>query len=123
MQTKMIQKQNLRKRRTMRVRKKLRGDQQRPRLCVVKSNRHIEAQVIDDEQGKTLFAVTTKAKEYQGSDNGRRCKTAAKTLGTRLAELAKEHQVQQLVFDRGSAKYHGVLAELADAARAGGLQF
>lgn len=107
----------------MRVRKKVRGTSVKPRMSVFKSNKHILVQLIDDEHGQTLGATGTTSKEYQGTDFAGKSKASAKKLGERIAEIAKEKNIKEVVFDRGPYKYHGILAELADAARAGGLQF
>lgn len=116
-------KQVLRKKRAIRVRKQLRGNATKPRLCVVKSNKHIQAQLIDDELGITLGSVATFSKELRNTEFNKKNKTAARKLGENIAEIAKSKEIKEVIFDRGSAKYHGILAELADAARAGGLQF
>lgn len=113
----------LRHRRALRVRKHLRGTSAKPRLCVVKSNCHIQVQLIDDEKGITLGALSTFAKEYRKTEFNRKNKASARKLGEHIAEIAKSKNIKEVVFDRGPSKYHGVLAELADAARAGGLQF
>jgi len=105
------------------VRKHLRGTAERPRLCVVKSNNHIEAQIIDDENGLTLGSVSTFSKENKKTEFGRKNKVSARKLGEDIAEIAKNKNIKEVVFDRGPFKYHGILAELANAARAGGLQF
>lgn len=119
-----IQKKNeLRRKRTMRVRKHVRGSTARPRLCVVKSNKHIQAQIIDDEKGHTLASVATFSKEFKDSEYGKKSKNSAKKLGERLAEIASEKNIKEVVFDRGPSKFHGILAELANAARDGGLIF
>lgn len=118
-----IKNQELRYKRSLRVRKKLHGSAAKPRLCVVKSNKHIQAQLIDDEKGVTLGAISTCAKEFRDGEFGKRNKASARKLGERIAEIAKEQNVKEVVFDRGPFKYHGVLAELADAARSAGLQF
>lgn len=112
-----------RRKRGMRVRKHIRDCANRPRLSVVKSNKHIQAQLIDDERGITLGGVATYSKEFRTTEFNKRGKDAARKLGERIAEIAKEKGVKEVVLDRGSSKYHGVVAELADAARAGGLQF
>lgn len=112
-----------RNRRALRVRKHLRGTSEKPRLCVVKSNKHIQAQLIDDDQGKTLATVATFSKELRGTEFVKKNKASAKKLGEQLATLAKKQNIKEIVFDRGPFKYHGILAELANAARAGGLQF
>jgi large subunit ribosomal protein L18 len=115
--------QKLRVKRAVRVRKWLRGSAVKPRMCVVKSNKHIQVQLIDDETGFTLGGISTCAKEFQNTDFARRNKASAKKLGERIAEIAKSKNIKEVIFDRGPFKYHGVLAELANAARAGGLQF
>lgn len=112
----------LRTKRATRVRKTLRGDAAKPRLSVLKTNRHVCAQIIDDESGRTLVSASTFCKEMQGTEHNRRNKAAAREVGKLLAERAQEANVQQVVFDRGPAKYHGVLAELADGAREAGLK-
>ena len=116
-------KQVLRKKRAMRVRKHLRGTASKPRLCVVKTNKHIQAQLIDDEQGITLASASTFSKELQNSEFNRKNKSSARKIGESIADIAKSKNIKKVIFDRGSAKYHGILAELADAARSGGLQF
>lgn len=117
-----VKKHELRRRRSLRVRKKLRGTSARPRLCVIKSNMHIQVQLIDDEKGITLGSTATFAKEFRNTDFNRKSKASAVKLGERIAAIAKEHNVNEVVFDRGSRKYHGILAALADAARANGLK-
>ncbi len=112
-----------RQRRKFRVRKHLRGTAQRPRLTVSRTLRNITAQVIDDESGKTLASASTqdkslaKALKYGGN------KAAAEAVGKTIAQRAVEVGVKQVRFDRGSCKYHGRVAALAEAARAGGLEF
>jgi large subunit ribosomal protein L18 len=113
----------LRDKRALRVRKHLRGTGSKPRLCVVKSNKHIQAQLIDDETGTTLGGAATFSKEFRDTEFGRKSKAAARKLGEQIAEIAKKYNIKEIVFDRGPFKYHGVLAELANAVRAGGLQF
>lgn len=115
--------QKTRRTRTMRNRKKLRGTSTKPRLCVVKSNKHLQVQIIDDETGRTLGATATFAKEFRNTEFAKKNKASARKLGERIAEIAKSQHISEVVFDRGPAKYHGVLAELADGARSGGLQF
>jgi large subunit ribosomal protein L18 len=109
--------------RSRRVRKFLRGTALKPRLCVVKSNNHIEAQIIDDELGNTLASISTKKKEFRSSELNKKSKETARQLGQKLAEVAVEKNIKEVVFDRGSHKYHGILAEFADAARGAGLKF
>ena len=113
----------LRVKRALRVRKHLRGTSTKPRLCVCKTNSHIHVQLIDDETGHTLGATATFSKQFKDTEFNRKNKASARKLGEHIAEIAKSKNIKEVVFDRGSAKYHGVLAELADAARAGGLQF
>lgn len=113
----------LRNKRALRVRKHLRGTNLKPRLCVVKSNNHIQAQIIDDEKGITLGSVATFSKKFRNTEFSRKNKASARKLGEEIAEIAKSKNIKEIVFDRGPFKYHGILAELADAARAGGLHF
>lgn len=123
MKTEAQKKQEKQRKRALRVRQHLRGTSAKPRLCVVKSNKHIQVQLIDDDKGITLGTTATFAKEFRNTEFGQRNKAAARKLGEKIAEIAKGHNVKEIVFDRGPFKYHGVLAELADGARAGGLQF
>lgn len=111
------------RRRAVRVRKHLHGTASRPRLCVVKSNKHIEVQLIDDEAGKTLGHVATFSKEFRDTEFSGKNKNSASKLGARIGEIAKEQNIQEVIFDRGAHKYHGVLAAVADAAREAGLKF
>lgn len=104
------------------VRLKIRGSQARPRLCIMKSNRHIGAQLIDDQAGVTLLSVHSLMKQFRDQVKGRN-KTVAKTLGAALAVQAQKQQITSVVFDRGHHRYHGIIAEFANAAREGGLQF
>lgn len=118
-----LDRQKTRQSRTMRVRKKLRGTAAKPRLSVVKSNQHIQVQLIDDESGKTLGATATFAKDFKSTEFNRKNKGSAKQLGTKIATIAKEKNISEVIFDRGRHKYHGILAELANAAREAGLKF
>ncbi len=106
-----------RERRHNRIRAKVAGSPERPRLAVYKSNRYLHAQVIDDEAGKTLVAGSTKE---MGKDKKM---DAAKKLGAELAKRAKAAGITKVVFDRGGFRYTGRVAMLAEAARAGGLEF
>lgn len=110
-------------RRQRRVRKRVKGSGEKPRLSVHKSNQHLYAQLIDDEQGMTLLSVDTRSKEMQSKGLGKKSKKAALVIGAKIAELAKEKQIERVVFDRGRFKYHGVIAQLADAAREAGMRF
>ena len=107
-------------RRHRRVRKKLLGTTQRPRLAVFRSNKFIYAQVIDDNQGHTLAAASSKESAVSGT--ALNVETAAE-VGTLLATRAKEAGITSVVFDRGGYPYHGRVKALADAARAAGLEF
>jgi len=109
-----------RKTRVMRVRKKLHGNAEKPRLSVSKTNCHIYAQLIDDEAGVTLAGFGTQSK---GASVKRRSKSAAQEVGKQIAELAKQRKIDTVVFDRGRYKFHGLVAELANSARVAGLQF
>ncbi|ABQ89576.1 MULTISPECIES: 50S ribosomal protein L18 [unclassified Roseiflexus] len=113
----------LRIRRHRRVRKKVHGTPQRPRLCVFRSNMHIYAQVIDDTVGRTLAAASTVEPELRASLTGKTKTEQAKAVGAVIAERARAAGIERVVFDRGGFKYHGRVQALADAARAGGLQF
>jgi large subunit ribosomal protein L18 len=109
-----------RERRHRRVRAKVRGTAERPRLVVFRSNRGIEAQLVDDDAGKTLASAShlALAKSFKGD------KTAqAETVGKALAAAAKKAGVDRCVFDRGGYLYHGRVKALADGAREGGLEF
>lgn len=111
-------------RRKIRVRKKVKGTSERPRLSVFRSNKHIYAQVIDDTAGKTLAAVSTKSKAFTeaAAKDGKKV-GASKTVGKLLARIALEKGVTKVVFDRGGYIYHGRITALAEGAREGGLQF
>lgn len=109
--------------RHQRLRKKVSGTAERPRLCVHFSERHINAQVIDDASGKTLVAVDTKEKEFRSDAAARANVATAERVGALLAERGKARKVSRVVFDRGGFKYHGKVKALADAARAGGFEF
>jgi large subunit ribosomal protein L18 len=115
-----IEKKEIRKRIHVRIRRKLRGTPERPRLAVFRSVAHIYAQVIDDVEGKTL--VSASSVDKGGKTNGGNV-AAAKTIGKLVAERAKEKGVKQVVFDRGGYQYHGRIKALADAAREAGLEF
>ena len=115
-----IEKKEIRNRIHRRIRRKLRGTAERPRLAVFRSVAHIYAQVIDDTAGATLVSASSVEKG---------CKTnggnvaAATAIGKLVAERAKEKGIQQVVFDRGGYQYHGRIKALADAARTAGLEF
>ena len=111
-------------RRGFRVRNRVRRDAHgRPRLSVFKSNRHIYAQIIDDVEGRTLVAASTMESAVAGAGKiGSSCEMA-QSVGKLIAERAKEKGIGPIVFDRGSFRYHGRVAALADAAREQGLEF
>ena len=108
-------------RRQVRVRKKISGTPDRPRLVVSKSARHIYAQVIDDVAGRTLVSASTMEAGVRAADGDKSAK--AKQVGVELANRAKAAGIEQVVFDRAGHKYHGRIAALADGAREGGLGF
>jgi large subunit ribosomal protein L18 len=108
-------------RRHHRVRKKVSGSAERPRLAVFRSNKHIVAQVIDDRSGRTLAAASSVEKDLRGGATGN--KTTAASVGRLVAERAKAAGVSKVVFDRGGFLYHGRVAAVADAARDAGLEF
>lgn len=112
-----------RKRRSFRVRKHIRGTAERPRLSVSRSHRHISVQVINDLTGTTLASASTLDKGLAGKAAYGGNAEAAKLVGAAIAERAKAAGVTMVCFDRGPFKYHGRVAALADAARAGGLDF
>ena len=109
-----------RRRRHIRVRRKISGTAERPRLCVYRSNNNIYAQIIDDVAGKTLVQASTLDKEVKTKHSN---KAAAKEVGTLIAKRATEKKITEIVFDRSGYIYHGVVKELAEAAREGGLKF
>ena len=109
-----------RQRRHMRVRRKISGTAERPRLCVYRSNSNIYAQIIDDVAGNTLVSASTLDKEVKTKHAN---KEAAKEVGTLIAKRATDKKIVDVVFDRGGYIYHGVVKELAEAAREGGLKF
>ena len=108
-----------RQRRQQRVRRGVRGTNDRPRLCVFRSNRHMYAQVISDESGRTLAAASTAALEATPTGN----KSAARQVGERIAQLCQERSITQVVFDRNGFLYHGRVREVAEGARGAGLKF
>ena len=109
-----------RERRHARVRNKVSGTADRPRLCVFRSNSNLYAQIIDDVAGNTLVQASTLDKEVKTKLSN---KEAAKEVGSLVAKRALEKNIKEVVFDRGGYIYHGVIKELAEAAREGGLKF
>jgi large subunit ribosomal protein L18 len=114
-----VKKNEIRGRIHKRIRRKVQGTPERPRLAVFRSVAHIYAQVIDDSKGHTLVAASSVEKEGKGGGNV----AAAKAIGKSIAERAKEKGIRQVVFDRGGYQYHGRVKALADAAREAGLEF
>ena len=109
--------------RHLRLRKKVAGTPERPRLAVHFSGQHIYAQVIDDDGGKTLAAVNTTEKAFKEEKSSRANVDTAVKVGKLVAERARSKNINKVVFDRGGSIYHGKVKALADAAREGGLEF
>jgi len=109
-----------RKKRHKRVRGKIAGTSERPRLNVFRSEKHIYAQIIDDTKGVTLCAASSLEKDFKGSGSN---KEGAQKVGKEVAKRAKKSGIENVVFDRGGYIYHGRVKELAEAAREGGLKF
>jgi large subunit ribosomal protein L18 len=121
---KRIDRNEARVRRHIRLRKKLSGTAERPRLSVYKSLHHIYAQLIDDVQGKTLLSASTVDPEVRTQINGYGGNIeSAKLVGKLIAQKAQDKGIKQVVFDRGGYKFHGRVAALAEAARENGLEF
>jgi large subunit ribosomal protein L18 len=110
-----------RDRRHLRVRKKISGSAQRPRLVVTRSLRHIVVQVVDDSTGRTLASASSMEADVRGASGDKTAK--ARAVGERIAERAKSAGIETVVFDRAGNSYHGRVAAVADGARAGGLTF
>ena len=109
-----------RDRRHIRVRRKISGTHECPRLCMYRSNTNIYAQIIDDVNGNTLVSASTMDKEVKTKHAN---KEAAKEVGALIAKRAKDKKIVDVVFDRSGYRYHGVVKELAESARQGGLNF
>ncbi|MDR1727297.1 MAG: 50S ribosomal protein L18 [Acidobacteriota bacterium] len=106
-----------------RIRAKVVGSAERPRLCVYRSSRYIYAQIVDDGQGKTLAAASTVEKDLRGDGKGTGNVEASKKVGKTIAERAKAKGIESVVFDRGGYIYHGRVKAVAEAARESGLKF
>ncbi len=119
------QKQKLaqRVRRHQRIRNRVHGTAERPRLAVYRSMKHIYAQIINDDEGRTLVAVATTSKDLKPSLKTGGDVKASVAVGTKIAQAAVAAGIKKVVFDRGGNRYHGRIKALADAARKGGLQF
>jgi len=115
-----IDRNTTRKRRHLRVRTKISGTAECPRLCVFRSNSNLYAQIIDDVAGNTIVSASTLDKEVKTKHAN---KEAAKEVGALVAKKAIEKNIKTVVFDRGGYIYHGVVKELAEAAREAGLEF
>ena len=115
-----VNKKAMRMKRQIRVRGKISGTPERPRLNVFRSNANIYAQIIDDVNGVTLVAANTLEKDFEGATGNAE---AAKKVGAVLAERAKAKGIEEVVFDRGGYVYHGRVAALAEGAREAGLKF
>lgn len=117
-----LSKNETRQRRKVRIRKKVNGTPERPRLVVYRSNLHLYAQIVDDNAGKTLVATSTLA--LKKSESGAHCNVGGATLvGKEIARLAKDQNINTVVFDRNGYLYHGRIKAVADGAREGGLEF
>ena len=112
-----------REKRKARIRRKLSGTPERPRLTVYKSLKHMYAQLVDDTNGKTLVSVGTTSKSLKGEVKEDDKIAAAKKVGTALAKVAKAQGIEAVVFDRNGFDYHGRVAAVAAAAREAGLKF
>ncbi|MEM9691791.1 MAG: 50S ribosomal protein L18 [Myxococcota bacterium] len=112
-----------RRRRQLRIRNRITGTPQRPRLSIFRSASHIYAQVIDDEAGRTLADASSHSKELKGQLDGKDKTEVAKAVGALVAQRCKAKDITKVVFDRGGFLYHGRVQALADAAREAGLEF
>lgn len=115
--------QTARLKRQQRVRKKVKGTPERPRLSVFRSTKHIYAQIIDDTQGRTLAACSSTEEAFKSLDKPESKCNAANTIGKMIAERAKEKGVEKVVFDRNGFLYHGRVKAVSDGAREAGLKF
>ncbi len=118
----MLSKNDIRKKRKIRIRKQLSGTAERPRLVVFRSNLHIYAQIVDDESGTTL-AQTSSLCLSKGGEKVLANKAGAEKIGKEVARIAIEKNIKKVVFDRNGYLYHGRIKAVADAAREGGLEF
>jgi large subunit ribosomal protein L18 len=112
-----------RERRKLRIRRKISGKAERPRLSIFRSGRHVYAQVVNDADGKTLAAASTLSRDLKGSLENDNKTDAAKKVGALIAKICLERKIDKVVFDRNGYLYHGRVKALADAAREAGLQF
>ncbi len=121
MESELFKRNKRRDKRAAHVSKRVRGSQDKPRLSLNKTNRHIHIQLIDDEEGRTLASISTLSSEFKTTEFNKKNKTSAKELGLKIAALAKEKNIERCVFDRRFYKFHGILAAVAEGAREGGL--
>jgi len=119
----MNDKERLRRKRHVRVRAKVRGSADRPRLNVFRSLKHVYVQLIDDDAGHTLVAASTAEPTFRETGKSGGNLEGARAVGALIAERAKEQGLASVVFDRGGYRYHGRVKSLADAARENGLEF
>lgn len=117
-------KKKMRLKRKIRIRKKIQGTSDRPRLCVFRSSKHIYAQIIDDREGRTLFAASSVERDLLSDSGDAGAKQGqAKVIGKKIAERAMAGGVTKVVFDRNGFIYHGRVKAVADGAREAGLEF
>lgn len=115
------ERESKRARRKLYIRKNLSGSSERPRVCAIKTNKHIQIQVVDDVLGKTLFSLQTYGKK--AIPGAKKSREGAKVLGARLAEELSGKGIKTIVFDRNGYKYSGIIADLANEVREKGIQF
>lgn len=120
---KKINRKKMRKRRHLRIRKKIFGTPERPRLCVYRSEKHMYAQIIDDTKGHTIVSASTLDKELRDKLEKTWTKEAAREVGKLIGKRALERGIKKVVFDRAGFKYHGRVKEVAEGAREAGLIF
>ncbi|MDB4285594.1 50S ribosomal protein L18 [bacterium] len=112
-----------REKRKVRIRKKIQGTPERPRMSVFRSSRHIYVQIVDDTTGRTLTSASSLTKDFREKGGKGEGIEAAKVVGAVIAEKAQENKIEKVVFDRNGYLYHGRIKALADAAREKGLKF
>lgn len=123
MRNEIVKKHINQQKRKWRTRKNMHGTALKPRLVVAKTNKHIHLQLIDDDAQHTLGSLSTNSKEIKTTQYGKKNKESARKLGEMIGAFAAQKNIKEVIFDRGPYKYHGILAELADGARAAGLKF
>ena len=123
MPDRILQKKIARERRRKHILKRIRGTEERPRLVVHRTNKHIYAQIIDDVNRRTVTSASTLTKAIAEELKGKTKKEQAKVVGKHIAKLAVERKIEKIVFDRAGYLYHGRVQALADGAREGGLKF